>query len=60
MKKEILDKLLDLIDDLETEYGELEGFEVKLDHPISSGEREPAEVREFVIMHLSRTKIDIK
>jgi len=57
MKREILDKLLEVVDDLETEYGELEGFEIKLDHPVSSGEKGPTEVSEFVILHLQRTKI---
>ena len=60
MKKETLDKLLEFIDDLETEYGELEGLEIKLDHPMSDGEKGLTRVKEFVILSLRRDKIDIE
>jgi len=54
-------KLHDLIDAIETEYGEVEGFEVKLEHPIVEGERQAfANVKEFVLIHLHRTEIDFK
>jgi hypothetical protein len=40
MKQEILDKLKIFIDAFETEYGDVEGFEIKLEHPIVENERQ--------------------
>ena len=52
-------KLHVFLDALETAYGEVEGFEVKLEHPIVDGERQAfASVKEFTLIHLHRTKID--
>ena len=57
---EIKDKLRDLIDDMEDLWGELEGFEVRLEHPIVDGERQVfANIKEFSIIHLHRTQIDV-
>ena len=57
---EIKDKLRMLIDDMEEVWGELEGFEVRLEHPIVDGERQGfADIKEFTIVHLHRTQIEI-
>lgn len=57
---EIKDKLRMLIDDMEEVWGELEGFEVRLEHPIVGGERQSfADIKEFSIIHLHRTQIEI-
>ena len=57
---EIKDKLRMLIDDMEEVWGELEGFEVRLEHPIVGGERQSfADIKEFNIIHLHRTQIEI-
>lgn len=56
----IIDKLKDLVDSIETHYGDIEGFEVRLEHPIVNGERQGfANIKEFVIIYLHRTKIKI-
>jgi len=57
---EIKDKLRALIDDMEEVWGELEGFEVRLEHPIVDGDRQGfADIKEFNIIHLHRTQIEI-
>lgn len=57
---EVIHKLKDLVDSIETHYGDIEGFEVRLDHPIVDGERQEfADIKEFVIIHLHRTTIKI-
>lgn len=59
-QKEIKDKLRELIDEMEEQYGELEGFEVRLEHPIVEGQRQTfADVKEFNLIYLHRTQIDI-
>lgn len=63
MSKKIKDLLSDFVDALEEEYGELEGFEVRLEHPIipEGGKRQGfADIKEFVIIHLTKTQIDLK
>jgi hypothetical protein len=61
MKPEILRKLQEFIDDYETEYGDIEGFEVKLEHPIIDGERQDfANIKELVVIHLKLEVIDLK
>ena len=61
MKKEIVDKLKDFIDAFETEYGEVEGFEISLEHPIRDGERQGyADIKEFVVKRIVRQEIEIK
>jgi hypothetical protein len=58
---EVESKLHELIDAIETAYGEVEGFEVRLEHPVVDGERQAfANVKEFTLIHLHRTKIDFK
>jgi len=58
---EVEAKLHELIDVIETAYGEVEGFEVRLEHPVVDGERQAfANVKEFTLIHLHRTKIDFK
>ncbi len=57
---EIKDKLRELIDEMEDFWGELEGFEVRLEHPIVGGERQSfANIKEFSIIHLHRTQIEV-
>lgn len=59
-QKEIKDKLRELIDEMEEQYGELEGFEVRLEHPIVEGQRQTfADIKEFNLIYLHRTQIDI-
>lgn len=61
MKKELVDKLQDFIDAFETEYGEVEGFEVSLEHPVVDGDRQGyADIKEFVIKRIIREEIEIK
>lgn len=63
MKPEIAEKLREFIDLFEEEYGDVEGFEVKLDHPINEdeGKRQGyADIKEFVVLYLKREIIEIK
>lgn len=58
----VKDALQDFVDTLETEYGPVEGFEVRLDHPIDSekGERQGfADIKEFVLIYLTRHELKI-
>ena len=58
----VRDALHDFIDVLETEYGEIEGFEVRLEHPIipDEGRRQGfGTVKEFVLIHLTRQQLEI-
>ena len=60
-EQEIKDKLKDLIDSMEGLWGELEGFEVRLDHPIVGGQRQSfADITEFNILYLHRQQIEVK
>jgi len=61
MKQEVLDKLKDFIDAFETEYGDVEGFEVSLEHPIVDGEiQEFADIKQFSIRRIVREEIKIE
>ena len=54
--------LEDFVDALETEYGPIEGFEVRLDHPIDpeQGARQGfATIKEFVLIYLTRHELKI-
>jgi hypothetical protein len=52
--------LHNLIDELETAYGKLEGFEVKLKHPIEDGaETGCGYVKSFVIYYLHKTELEV-
>lgn len=60
VKRELVDKLQDFIDAFETEYGEVEGFEVSLEHPIVDGDRQGyADIKEFVIKRIVRQEIEM-
>lgn len=61
MKQELVDKLQDFIDAYETEYGDVEGFEITLEHPIADGERQEfADIKQFVVKRIVREEIEIK
>jgi hypothetical protein len=63
MKPETAEKLREFIDLFEEEYGDVEGFEIKLDHPINEdeGKRQSyADIKEFVVLYLNREIIEIK
>ena len=56
----IKDILEELIDTLEEKYGNIEGFECRLEHNISDGKREGfATIKEFSISYLHKEEIDI-
>lgn len=60
-EQEIKDKLKELVDEMEELWGELQGFEVRLDHPIVDGQRQAfADITEFNILYLHRQQIEIK
>ena len=60
-EQEIKDKLKELVDEMEELWGELEGFEVRLDHPVVDGQRQEfADITEFNILYLHREQIEIK
>ena len=57
MNKEVHDKLKEFIDEFETEYGDVEGFEINLEHPIVDGERQEfADIKEFIVKRILKDK----
>jgi len=61
MNEKVLDKLKDFIDAYETEYGDVEGFEISLEHPIVDGERQGyADIKEFIVKRIVKEQIKIK
>jgi len=57
---DIKDKIKSLIDDLEEVYGELQGIEIRLEHPIVNGQRQSfADIKEFNLLYLHREQIEI-
>lgn len=61
MKPELVSKLQDFIDAFETEYGDVEGFEISLEHPIVDWVRQGyAEIKAFVIKRIVREEIKIE
>ena len=61
MKEEIIDKLKDFIDAYETEYGDVEGFEISLEHPIVDEERQGfANIKEFIVKRIVKEQIKIE
>jgi hypothetical protein len=61
MNPKVKEALENFIDALETEYGELEGVELKFEHPIVDGNRQVfANVKEFILIHLARTEIKLE
>lgn len=58
MDKETKEKLQEFVDFLEDKFDELEGFEVKLNHPIQEGQRQSyADIKSFVIYYLHKEEI---
>lgn len=58
MGNKIQQKLEELVDELEQEYGNLEGFEVKLEHPVKDGKTEGfAFIKEFSLYYLTKENI---
>lgn len=56
--KEILEKLKEFVDELEGAYGELEGFEVKLNHPVVDGKtQEYGDIKSFVLYYITKEEI---
>jgi hypothetical protein len=55
------EKLTDFIDEFESEFGEVEGFEISLEHPVVDGERQGfANIKEFIIKRIVREEIKLK
>lgn len=62
MKAETLEKLREFIDQFEEEYGDIEGFEVKLEKPLieEEGRRQGySNIKEFTVIYLKRENIEI-
>lgn len=62
MKAETLEKLREFIDVFEEEYGDIEGFEVKLEKPLieEEGRRQGySNIKEFTVLYLKRENIEI-
>jgi hypothetical protein len=54
------EKLTDFIDEFESEFGEVEGFEISLEHPIVDGERQGfANIKELIIKRIVREEINL-
>jgi hypothetical protein len=52
--------LHNLIDELEEQYGNLEGFEVKLEHPIEDGDRIGfGVVKSFTMYYLHKVEVEV-
>ena len=54
--------LEDFVDALETEYGPVEGFEVRLEHPVdpeNAARQGFATIKEFVLIYLTRHQLEI-
>ena len=62
MAEKYIGKILHgLIAALEEKYGNIEGFECRLEHNISDGKREAfATVKEFSVSYLHKEEIDVK
>lgn len=60
MKPETKNKLEEFLDELEEEYGPLEGLEIKLEHPIIDGEKQTfSNIKELNIYYLHKQTIQI-
>jgi len=60
MNPKVKEALENFVDALETEYGELEGVQLRFEHPIVDGERQAfATVKEFILIHLTRTEVKL-
>jgi hypothetical protein len=61
MNPKVKEALENFVDALETEYGELEGVQLRFEHPIVDGERQAfATVKEIILIHLTRTEIKLE
>jgi hypothetical protein len=61
LKKETISKLEEAIDAIETELGEIEGLEIKVEHKIDNGEKETfATIKSFVVYYLHKQEIELK
>ena len=59
MSPQLKNKLEEFIDQLETEYGVLEGVHISLEHHIVDGQTEEiATIKQVVIDHLTKTVIE--
>lgn len=62
MLAETLKKLREFIDLFEEEHGDVEGFEIKLEHPLNEdeGRRQSfSNIKEFTVLYLKRENIEI-
>ncbi len=60
MKRSLVDKLKDFVDEFETEYGDIAGFEVTLEHPVVDGYRqEHADIKEFIVKRIVREEFEL-
>jgi hypothetical protein len=60
LKKETIAKLEEVIDLIETELGEIEGLEIKVEHKIEDGEKESfATIKSLVVYYLYKDEIEI-
>ena len=62
MEKNVKAALHEFVDLLESEYGPVEGFEVRLEHSIipDEGRRQGfADIKEFVLIYLTRQEIKV-
>jgi hypothetical protein len=61
MNPKVTTALENFADALETEYGELEGVELRFEHPIVEGEPQAfATVKKVTLLHLTRTEIELE
>lgn len=61
MNDKLLTKLEDLVDAIETEYGDIVGFEVIVEHPIVDGfKQEHADFKEINLYHITKTPLKLK
>jgi hypothetical protein len=54
ISNELISKLELVIDSLEEELGDIEGFEIKLEHQVDEAF---AKIKEMNVFHLTKTKI---
>lgn len=58
METKVKEKLEEFLDILEEYYGELEGLEIKISHPISDGVKQGfAQIDSVVIYHIHKTEL---
>lgn len=61
MNSKLENLLTDFVDALETEYGDIMGFEVILEHPVVDGvKQEHADIKEVYLYHITKTEINLK